>query len=152
MTLPGPPSTPLTDFGSDLISCFSFPYFKWLNPYPEETTNPIDTNEIRSENDNPIEMGRANIKNDGIYELSEAMTESDDTNEQVRKSYMYSLQSFSKEYTPLNGSCLYYEIEMVDFNDDFELLFGYANKSTPKIHEAPILLNNKTHSTSINYR
>ncbi|KAI9290513.1 hypothetical protein K502DRAFT_212262 [Neoconidiobolus thromboides FSU 785] len=38
------------------------------------------------------------------------------------------------KHQKLNPESLYYEIKLVDFTDDFELLFGYADRSTSEIH------------------
>ncbi|KAI9290512.1 hypothetical protein K502DRAFT_353942 [Neoconidiobolus thromboides FSU 785] len=38
------------------------------------------------------------------------------------------------KYVTLNSKSFYYEIELMDFTDTFELLFGYADRSTSEIH------------------
>ncbi|KAI9298538.1 hypothetical protein K502DRAFT_345974 [Neoconidiobolus thromboides FSU 785] len=55
----------------------------------------------------------------------------------------------AKKYK-VNPESMYYEIELLDFDESFELLFGYANKSSSKIHELHILLNSKIYGVNIN--
>ncbi|KAI9290666.1 hypothetical protein K502DRAFT_353755 [Neoconidiobolus thromboides FSU 785] len=56
------------------------------------------------------------------------------------------------KYQKLNPESLYYEIKLVDFTGNFELLFGYADKSTSEIHESHILLNNKIYGVNVNQK
>ncbi|KAI9292976.1 hypothetical protein K502DRAFT_367142 [Neoconidiobolus thromboides FSU 785] len=139
-----------------IISYFGGTYFYRFKVFiREEINNERSNNNLEIEQgNNLIQLRGVEVENTSTVNNNKFKPSAEDKNKIIVKEnnciFFNDSCIIQGKYLTLIPESVYYEIELINFTDNYEFLFGYADKSTSQIHESHILLSNRIYGMNIN--